>query len=99
MSLKTGIRVSPRLHPIKGVPSDFLRNRLLISIHEDIRNAVGEKFVEARIKHQERFEKFFKVRKKKNNLPDSISDKRKYWDTKLTKSCLLYTSPSPRDED
>ena len=85
MSLKTGIRVSPRLHPIKGVPSDFLRNRLLISIHEDIRNAVGQKFVEARIKHQERFEKFFKVRKKKNNLPDSISDKRKYWDTKLTK--------------
>ena len=47
LSLKTGIRVSPRYHPIRGVPSDFLRNRFLISIHEDIRNAVGQKFVEA----------------------------------------------------
>ncbi|MEM7355139.1 MAG: FAD-dependent oxidoreductase, partial [Acidobacteriota bacterium] len=31
MSLRTGIRVSPRYHPIKGVPSDFLRTRLMLS--------------------------------------------------------------------
>lgn len=84
LSLKTGIRVSPRYHPIKGVPSDFLRNRFLISIHEDIRNAVGQKFVEARIKHQERFERFFRS-KSKMNEKGSLAEKRKYWDTKLTK--------------
>ena len=84
LSLKTGIRVSPRYHPIRGVPSDFLRNRFLISIHEDIRNAVGQKFVEARIKHQEKFERFF--RSKSTMKEDgSLADKRKYWDTKLTK--------------
>ena len=84
LSLKTGIRVSPRYHPIKGVPSDFLRNRFLISIHEDIRNAVGQRFVEARIKHQEKFERFFRS-KKKMRQEDPLTDKRKYWDTKLTK--------------
>jgi len=84
LSLKTGIRVSPRYHPIRGVPSDFLRNRFLISIHEDIRNAVGQKFVEARIKHQEKFEWLFKS-KSKMNEEDSLADRRKYWDTKLTK--------------
>jgi len=84
LSLKTGVRVSPRYHPIKGVPSDFLRNRFLISIHEDIRNAVGQKFVEARIKHQEKFERFFRS-KSKMKEEGSLADKRKYWDTKLTK--------------
>ncbi len=84
LSLKTGIRVSPRYHPIRGVPSDFLRNRFLISIHEDIRNAVGQKFVEARIKHQEKFERFFRS-KSKMKEDGSLADKRKYWDTKLTK--------------
>lgn len=84
LSLKTGIRVSPRYHPIRGVPSDFLRNRFLISIHEDIRNAVGQKFVEARIKHQEKFERFFRS-KSKMKEGGSLSDKKKYWDTKLTK--------------
>lgn len=83
LSLKTGIRVSPRYHPIKGVPSDFLRTRLMLSIHEDIRNAVGQKFVEARIKHQEIFERVSRRSPKKAEAP-SRRDKRKYWTAKLT---------------
>lgn len=83
LSLKNGIRVSPRYHPIRGVPSDFLRNRLLLSIRQDIRNAIGQKFVEARIRHQERFEKFFKSAPPAS-LPASAMGKRKHWDAKLT---------------
>jgi hypothetical protein len=83
LSIKTGIRVSPRYHPIKGVPSDFLRTRLLLSIHEDIRNAVGQKFVEARIQHQELFERVFR-RKKSGAEASSVRDRRKYWAAKLT---------------
>lgn len=59
LSLRSGIRVSPRYHPIRGVPSDFLRNRLMLSIHEDLRNRIGQRFVEWRIKYQERFERIF----------------------------------------
>lgn len=84
LSLKTGIRVSPRYHPIKGVPSDFLRTRLLVSIHENIRNAVGQKFVEARIKHQERFERVFKRRGGKGPEAASVRGRRTYWAAKLT---------------
>jgi len=49
LSLRSGVRVSPRYHPIKNVPSDFLRTRLMMSAHEDIRNAIGQWFVEMRI--------------------------------------------------
>ncbi len=84
LSLKTGIRVSPRYHPIKGVPSDFLRTRLLLSIHEEIRNAVGQKFVEARIKHQEIFERVFRRKSRRGAEAATVRDKRKYWATKLT---------------
>lgn len=59
LSLRSGIRVSPRYHPIRGVPSDFLRNRLMLSIHPDLRNWIGERFVAARIRHRELFEKWF----------------------------------------
>ncbi len=59
LSLRTGIRVSPRYHPIRGVPSDFLRNRLMLSIHEDVRNWIGERFVRFRILYQERMESWF----------------------------------------
>src|SRR5258708_23390907 len=31
LSLRSGILLTPRYHPIRGVPSDFLRNRLLLS--------------------------------------------------------------------
>ena len=84
LSIKTGIRVSPRYHPIKGVPSDFLRTRLLVSFHEDIRNTVGQKFVEARIRHQERFEKFFRRKVSKGSEAPSAVERRKYWAGKLT---------------
>ncbi len=84
LSLKTGIRVSPRYHPIKGVPSDFLRTRLMLSIHESIRNAVGQKFVEARIRHQELFERVFRRRKRHEHEALSVRQQRKYWAAKLT---------------
>lgn len=44
-SLKSGIRLSPRMHPIRGVPSDYLRNELLLRIKETWRNFIGNKFV------------------------------------------------------
>ena len=84
LSLKDGIRVSPRYHPIRGVPSDFLRNRLLLSIHPDLRNAIGQKFVEARIRHQQKFEKIFKSRAPGPAPDDDFLAKRKFWDAKLT---------------
>ena len=84
LSLKTGIRVSPRYHPIRGVPSDFLRNRLLLSIHPDLRNVIGQKFVEARIRHQQKFEKFFDS-PTTGPAPDAaFLAKRSHWDAKLT---------------
>ena len=52
--------VSPRYHAIRGVKSDFLRNRLLLSFHPDLRYAIGQMFVEACIRHQQWFERVFK---------------------------------------
>jgi len=86
LSLRSGIRVSPRYHPIRGVPSDFLRNRLMLSIHEDLRNAIGKRFVAARIRWQAWFEWLF---------PHADGARRAVDDDLYT--CLLYTSPSPRD--
>ncbi|MFK7850363.1 MAG: NAD(P)-binding domain-containing protein [Akkermansiaceae bacterium] len=84
LSLKTGVRVSPRYHPIRGVPSDFLRNRLMLSIHRDLRNRIGQKFVEARIRHQELFESIFGGKSQPSEKPTSTAEKRKHWDAKLT---------------
>lgn len=84
LSLKSGVRVSPRYHPIRGVPSDFLRNRLLLSIHQDLRNALGQKFVEARIRHQDTFENFFGSRPDGLDRPAQVIEKRRFWDAKLT---------------
>ena len=84
LSLKSGIRVSPRYHPIRGVPSDFLRNRLMLSIHQRLRNAIGQKFVEARIRHREKFERFFGSRAESSDVSASVTAKRKSWDAKLT---------------
>jgi dimethylaniline monooxygenase (N-oxide forming) len=100
LSLRTGVRVSPRYHPIRGVPSDFLRNRLMLSIHPALRNWIGQRFVEARILHQEQFEKWFPSRRLKDvatspNMPDSpdtpeaqeqVREIRKQWAYKLTKA-------------
>jgi dimethylaniline monooxygenase (N-oxide forming) len=90
LSLRTGVRVSPRYHPIRGVPSDFLRNRLMLSIHPSLRNWIGQRFVEARILHEERFEKWFPhaARKNATGRPDEeeFHSARKEWSYKLTKA-------------
>lgn len=59
LSLLRGVRVSPRYHPIRGVPSDFLRNRLMLSVHRDIRNWLGEVFVRLRVKYEGQFRRLF----------------------------------------
>lgn len=87
LSLRSGIRVSPRYHPIRGVPSDFLRNRLMLSIHKDLRNWIGQRFVRARIKHQSVFERIFPRRDEQSleeRLTKDAAAKRKYWDELLT---------------
>ncbi|WP_165698914.1 NAD(P)/FAD-dependent oxidoreductase [Bremerella volcania] len=87
LSLRTGVRVSPRYHPIRGVPSDFLRNRLMLSIHPVLRNWIGQRFVEARMLHQERFEKWFPAKSKKQaeNSKSSHQELKKEWAYRLTK--------------
>jgi len=67
LSLRSGVRVSPRYHPVRGVPSDFLRNRLMLSADPAIRNWLGEKFVRARIRYQRWFELVFPSRKRGGN--------------------------------
>lgn len=85
LSLRSGIRVSPRYHPIRGVPSDFLRNRLLLSIHPDIRNWLGEKFVQLRIKYQPRFERLWPTAtgSKLSEKDSEILDRKKDWSLRL----------------
>lgn len=97
LSLRTGVRVSPRYHPIHGVPSDFLRNRLMLSIHSALRNWIGQRFVEARILHQERFEAWFPSNLRRGTIGRSTftaelevdqeyQSRRKVWAYKLTKA-------------
>ncbi len=98
LSLQSGVRVSPRYHPIRGVPSDFLRNRLMLSIHPDLRNWIGQRFVEARIMQQERFERWFPPQHSNSEQVSrsldsdqglnerSIHQARKEWAYKLTKA-------------
>jgi dimethylaniline monooxygenase (N-oxide forming) len=85
LSLRSGIRVSPRYHPIHGVPSDFLRNRLLLSIHPDLRNWIGQRFVNARIRYQKWFTKFFPSKNPTPQLNDDQEAKRKTWTMRLNK--------------
>lgn len=86
LSLRTGVRVSPRYHPIRGVPSDFLRNRLMLSIHPVLRNWIGQRFVEARMLHQERFEKWFPSKSSRpGETPQADHQQRKKeWAYRLT---------------
>lgn len=94
LSLRNGIRVSPRYHPIRGVPSDFLRNRLLLSIHPDWRNRIGQKFVEARIRHRERFERLFPGRQERLAASDPREARKRHWDLLLTRTAkdLLFNT-------
>jgi dimethylaniline monooxygenase (N-oxide forming) len=85
LSLRSGIRVSPRYHPIRGVPSDFLRNRLMLSIHRDLRNWIGKRFVAARIRHQVRFEKWFPpTTKSAASEAEHLAAKKRDWAMRLT---------------
>jgi dimethylaniline monooxygenase (N-oxide forming) len=94
LSLQSGIRVSPRYHPIRGVPSDFLRNRLMLSIHADLRNWIGQRFVIARIKYQSAFEWIFSSSHSKQELATTpteatqreVDQIRKQWAYQLTKT-------------
>jgi dimethylaniline monooxygenase (N-oxide forming) len=99
LSLQSGIRVSPRYHPIRGVPSDFLRNRLMLSINEHMRNWIGQRFVELRILYEERFRQLFPSTSPSNAIAqpasriqrssDGCSNNevlRKEWAFRLTKS-------------
>lgn len=83
LSLRSGIRVSPRYHPIRGVPSDFLRNRLLLSFHKGLRNWVGERFVTFRIRFDRLLVKWFPHQATESNRDRAFQAFRREWDMKL----------------
>jgi dimethylaniline monooxygenase (N-oxide forming) len=83
LSLRSGIRVSPRYHPIRGVPSDFLRNRLLISFDKGARNWVGERFVTFRIRYDRLLAKWFPHQRTGKNASEQARALRRDWDLKL----------------
>jgi len=83
LSLRSGIRVSPRYHPIRGVPSDFLRNRLLLSFDKSIRNWVGERFVTFRIRFSRLLEKWFPHQQTNTGKDEQVQTLRRDWDLKL----------------
>src|SRR5258706_5189911 len=83
LSLRSGIRVSPRYHPIRGVPSDFLRNRLLLSFDKGIRNWVGERFVTFRIRFNRLLENCFPHQHLNKNPDDEVQALRREEDLKL----------------
>jgi len=83
LSLRSGIRVSPRYHPIRGVPSDFLRNRLLLSFDKRIRNWVGEHFVTFRIRFNRLLEKWFPHQHTNTDKDQQAQALRRKWDLAL----------------
>lgn len=83
LSLRSGIRVSPRYHPIRGVPSDFLRNRLLMSFNKGIRNRVGERFVTFRIRFDRLLANWFPHQSTASNRSNSTQALRREWDMRL----------------
>ena len=84
LSLHSGVRVSPRYHPVRGVPSDFLRNRLMLSVDPDIRNGLGQIFVELRIKYESLFRRLFPGQPEAPQESDANSKRRKEWTLRLT---------------
>ncbi|HAV78190.1 MAG TPA: hypothetical protein DCX53_12650 [Anaerolineae bacterium] len=83
LSLRSGIRVSPRYHPIRGVPSDFLRNRLLLSFDKRLRNWVGERFVTFRIRYTRLLARWFPHRGSNSDPDHQAESRRREWDLKL----------------
>jgi dimethylaniline monooxygenase (N-oxide forming) len=83
LSLRSGIRVSPRYHPIRGVPSDFLRTRLLMSFDKKLRNWVGDRFVTFRIRFDHLLRRWFPNLHQGTALDDQARAVRREWDLKL----------------
>lgn len=83
LSLRSGVRVSPRYHPIKNIPSDFLRTRLMLSIHEDIRNFVGGAFVEFRIRYDRLLQRLFPSRERQTLSPQAVRARRARWNLRI----------------
>jgi dimethylaniline monooxygenase (N-oxide forming) len=83
LSLRSGIRVSPRYHPIRGVPSDYLRNRLLLSFDKRLRNWVGERFVTFRIRFDGLLASWFPHRRSRLDPDEQTRARRREWDLKL----------------
>jgi len=87
LSVRTGIRVSPRYHPIRGVPSDFLRNRLLMSFDAGLRNAVGQRFVEFRMRCRKILQCIFPAQQKLRHSTQEENQRiRDQWSLRLTES-------------
>ena len=83
LSLRSGIRVSPRYHPIRGVPSDFLRNRLLMSFGKSLRNWAGEGFVTFRIRFNSLLARWFPHLQSGGTIEEQAQKIRRAWDLKL----------------
>lgn len=83
LSLRSGLRVSPRYHPIRGVPSDFLRNRLLLSFDKGVRNWVGERFVTFRIRFDKLLARWFPHDAGAATPAENAQARRRAWDLKL----------------
>ena len=83
LSLRSGIRVSPRYHPIRGVPSDFLRNRLLMSFGKGVRNWAGEGFVTFRIRFNSLLARWFPHLQTGRTPEEQVQVLRREWDLKL----------------
>ena len=83
LSLRSGVRVSPRHHPIRGVPSDFLRNRLLLSFSKRLRNRVGERFVTFRIRFDRLLARLFPHGRVGPDVDAQARARRRAWDLKL----------------
>ena len=83
LSLRSGMRVSPRYHPIRGVPSDFLRSRLLLSFEKGVRNWVGERFVTFRIRFDRLLARWFPHQRANVNPDEQARVLRREWDLKL----------------
>jgi dimethylaniline monooxygenase (N-oxide forming) len=83
LSLRSGIRVSPRYHPIRGVPSDFLRNRLLLSFDKGVRNWIGERFVTFRIRFDRLLVRWFPHQQTSTDPDEQAQAFRREWDLKL----------------
>lgn len=83
LSLRSGVRVSPRYHPIRNIPSDFLRTRLMLSIHEDIRNFVGGGFVNFRIRFARMLEMLFPHTDPQDSSPKAVRTRKAKWNLRI----------------